>query len=104
MLREKCQRILITHGTATLLKTARALLGVPDKTIVLTGSLDPARFRGTGTVFNIGFALAAAQLLTPGVYIAMQGKIYDPRTTAKNPMSNRFIDSGSLSPSYQATS
>ena len=56
-------RILITHGTDTMVETARALLGVEGKTIVLTGSMQPARLRISDAIFNIGYAIAAAQML-----------------------------------------
>ncbi len=78
------QRILITHGTDTMVDTARALAGIPGKTIVLTGSMQPARFRNTDAVFNIGCALGAVQSLPPGVYIAMNGRVFDPAHAAKN--------------------
>ena len=68
-------RILITHGTDTMAQTANALQPVTDKTIVLVGSLSPARFKNSDAVFNIGFAVGAVQLLQPGVYIAMNGRI-----------------------------
>jgi L-asparaginase len=87
---EPCRRIMVTHGTDTMIETAKALLGIPGKTIVLTGSMQPARFKVTDAVFNIGSALAAAQCLPPGVYIAMNGKIFDPAKSRKNVKENRF--------------
>ncbi len=77
-------RIVVTHGTDTLIETARALAGIPAKTIVLTGSMQPARFRSTDAVFNIGTAIGAAQTLPPGVYIAMNGQVLDPVGLVKN--------------------
>ena len=87
---ESCQSIVITHGTDTMIQTALALVGVPDKTIVLTGSMQPARFRVTDATFNIGLAIGAVQSLPPGVYITMNGRIFDPRRTRKNAERNRF--------------
>jgi L-asparaginase len=87
---EPCQLIVVTHGTDTLVQTARRLLDIPDKTIVLTGSLQPARFRNTDAVFNIGAAIGAVQALPPGVYIVMNGRIFDPRRTRKNVEKNCF--------------
>jgi L-asparaginase len=84
------KRVLITHGTDTMIDTAKALLEIPEKTIVLTGSMQPARFRLTDAVFNVACALTASQLLPAGVYIAMNGRIFDPRHTRKNPKLNRF--------------
>lgn len=84
------QRILVIHGTDTMVETAKMLVGLPEKIIVLTGSMQPARFRESDAVFNIGYAIAAVQLLSPGVYIAMNGRIFDPHKTWKNVELNRF--------------
>jgi L-asparaginase len=81
---EPLSRVIITHGTDTMIQTGRALLGIPEKTIVLTGSMQPAAFRRTDAHFNIGFAVAAVQTLPPGVYIAMNGLLWDPRRARKN--------------------
>lgn len=83
-------RILITHGTDTMLETAAALAKVPGKTMVLTGALNPARFQGSDAMFNIGCAVAAAQVCPPGVYIAMNGRIWNPAEVRKNVQANRF--------------
>lgn len=83
-------RILLTHGTDTMVETARALQGIAGKTIVLTGAMQPARFRQTDAVFNIGAAFTAVQLLPPGVYIAMNGRLFDPQQVRKNVAANRF--------------
>lgn len=83
-------RIVITHGTDTMIETAKALTGISGKTIVLTGAMQPARFRFTDAVFNIASAMMAAQTLTEGVYIAMNGQIFDPATSRKNVEMNRF--------------
>ena len=87
---EPCSRIVITHGTDTMVQTAQALVGVPNKTIVLTGSMQPARFRVTDAVFNIGTAIGAVQSLPVGVYISMNGRIFDPNRTRKNLELNCF--------------
>ncbi|WP_456480978.1 asparaginase domain-containing protein, partial [Oceanithermus sp.] len=55
----EARRVLITHGTDTMVETARALEGIPDKTIVLVGAMQPARFLGSDAEFNIGYATAA---------------------------------------------
>jgi len=83
-------KVLVTHGTDTMCETGRALAGVGGKTIVLTGALTPARFRETDAVFNIGFALACVQTLPPGIYIAMNGRVFDPERTRKNRRRNIF--------------
>ncbi|MEM8681213.1 MAG: asparaginase domain-containing protein [Planctomycetota bacterium] len=69
------RHILITHGTDTMAQTARALLQIPGKVMVLTGSMTPARFRATDAIFNIGCAVGALQASAPGVYIAMSGRV-----------------------------
>lgn len=82
--------ILITHGTDTIVETARTLLDIGEKTIVLVGSLSPARFKNSDALFNIGFAFAAAQLMPHGVYVTMHGCIFDPRRVRKNQDTNQF--------------
>ena len=82
--------VLITHGTDTMVETARVLASIADKTIVLTGALNPARFRGSDAEFNIGTAVGAVQSLPPGVYIAMNGRVWDPAKVRKNVAANRF--------------
>ncbi|MFC4819155.1 asparaginase domain-containing protein [Dokdonella ginsengisoli] len=84
------RHILITHGTDTMVETARALAGLAGKVIVLTGALNPALFKGSDAVFNIGCAVGAVQTLPDGVYIAMNGRIWDPARVRKNVEANRF--------------
>lgn len=91
--REPCERIVITHGTDSMIKTAMCLLEIENKTIVITGAMQPARMRYSDSVFNIGVATTAVQLLKPGVYVAMNGKILDPRSTTKNVEMSRFESS-----------
>ena len=76
--------IVITHGTDTMIETARMLGDVPGKVIVLTGAMQPANFITSDAEFNIGFAVAAVQSLPPGTYIAMNGRIFDPLQVRKN--------------------
>jgi len=82
--------VLITHGTDTMVETAAKLQDIKGKTIVLTGALNPARFRDSDAVFNIGCAVGAIQSLPPGVYIVMNGKVWDPRKVRKNRSQNCF--------------
>lgn len=84
------EQIVITHGTDTMIDTGRALWDIPGKTIVLTGAMQPARFSNSDAIFNIACALTAAQTLPAGVYIAMNGRIFDPRKCRKNVELNRF--------------
>ena len=81
---DDCQRIIITHGTDTMPQTARALQSVTDKTIVLLGAMQPARFRDSDALFNSGFAVAAAKLLPAGVYVAMNGQVFNADQVQKN--------------------
>ena len=85
---ERC--VLVTHGTDSMVETAKVLRTIADKTIVLTGALNPARFEGSDAEFNIGCAVGAVQSLPPGVYIAMNGRIWDPLKVRKNVAANRF--------------
>src|SRR5690554_6599127 len=88
------RHVLIARGTDSMVETAGAFGGLEGKTIVLTGALNPARFRGSDAEFNIGTAVGAVQSLPPGVYIAMNGRIWDPRGVRKNVDANRFEAAG----------
>ena len=83
---EECaeERIIIIHGTDTMVETANSLEDIKDKTIVLTGAMQPARFKKTDAIFNSGFALAAAQILEYGVYITMNGMVFHSDNVKKN--------------------
>jgi L-asparaginase len=83
---------VVTHGTDTMARTAQVLTDIPDKVIVLTGASQPARFYSSNAIFNIGCAVAAVQILPPGVYIAMNGRVFDGDKVRKNPESRRFED------------
>ena len=82
--------MLVTHGTDSMVATGKVLQSIPGKTIVLTGALSPARFRGSDAEFNIGCAIGAVQSLPEGVYIAMNGHIWSPDKVRKNVAANRF--------------
>ena len=85
------QRIVITHGTDTMTDTARALAGRTNKTIVLVGALAPARFADSDATFNLGMAFATAQVAGPGVWIAMNGTIFDGTKVRKDRAINSFV-------------
>jgi L-asparaginase len=87
---QSARHVLITHGTDSMVETAKVLATIKDKIIVLTGALNPARFRGSDAEFNIGCAVGAVQSLPPGVYIAMNGRIWEPSKVRKNVAANRF--------------
>jgi len=85
------RRVVVTHGTDTMTETAKALTGMGQRTIALTGSLSPARFAQTDAVFNVGMAVAAVQALPPGVYIVMNGQIFPGDRVRKDRERNRFV-------------
>jgi L-asparaginase len=72
------ERIVITHGTDTMVETARVLAGsnLPGKTVVLTGAMVPYAFGSSDGLFNLGSALSFVQVLPAGVYVAMNGKYF----------------------------
>lgn len=82
--RESNRLILITHGTDTMVETGKALGDIPGKCIILTGAMEPARFKSSDAVFNVGVALGGLSALPDGVYIAMNGRIFDPQNCRKN--------------------
>lgn len=90
LIASSCQKseeshIVITHGTDTMVDTARHLAdSVSDKTIVLTGAMIPYVFDKSDSLFNLGTALAAAQCLPHGVYITMNGRIFNAHEVVKN--------------------
>lgn len=88
--KDNCDRIVITHGTDTMVETAKSLIGIPDKTIVFTGAMEPARSRYTDATFNVGCAIGAVQILQSGVYIVMNGCVYEADKVAKNYDAKRF--------------
>ena len=96
LLREKIsdhesKNILITHGTDTMVETAKVLAEtVTDKTVVFLGAMQPARMRVSDAPFNLGFAFAAVQLLEPGIYIAMSGKVFPYDQVVKNREAGQF--------------
>ena len=70
-------KIVVTHGTDTMVETARVLAPAgEEKTIVLTGAMVPYAFGSSDGLFNLGSALSFAQVLPPGVYIAMNGRCF----------------------------
>jgi len=84
-------RIVITHGTDTMVETAAMLTEqVPNKTIVLTGAMIPIKFGSSDGLFNLGSALAFAQTLPAGVYIAMNGRYFTSGKVRKNKQTGLF--------------
>ncbi|MDE3154335.1 MAG: asparaginase [Acidobacteriota bacterium] len=89
-------RIVITHGTDTMVTTAGVLAaaGLP-KTIVLTGAMIPYAFGSSDGLFNLGSALSFVQALPPGVYVAMNGRWFDWDKVRKNRNTGIFEESSS---------
>lgn len=78
-------RIVVTHGTDTMVETARAIAaGVSGKTVVLTGAMVPYAFGSSDGLFNLGSALSFVQTLPPGVYVAMNGRAFPWDQVRKN--------------------
>jgi L-asparaginase len=82
--------ILITHGTDTMTVTAAALADIENKVIVLTGAMQPARFRDSDAPFNVGLAIGALNSCQPGVYIAMSGRVFAADGVRKNRLAGKF--------------
>jgi L-asparaginase len=88
-------RIVITHGTDTMVETAGVLArGISDKTVVLTGAMIPYKFGSSDGLFNLGSALAFAQTLPPGVYVAMNGRYFAWNRVRKNRKTGMFEEQG----------
>jgi L-asparaginase len=84
-------RIVVTHGTDTMADTARALQAAGlSKTVVLTGAMIPYAFGSSDGLFNLGSALSFAQVLPPGVYVAMNGRVFPGDKVRKNRESGVF--------------
>ena len=90
--------ILVTHGTYTMAETGcylKKAFPEIEKTVVLTGSMLPLKgFAPSDAPFNLGFAIAASFLAKPGIYLAMNGKLFDPEDAVKNLELGRFEDKG----------
>ena len=84
-------QIVITHGTDTMAETAKVLANkVTHKTIILTGAMIPIKFGSSDGLFNLGSALAFAQTLPPGVYVAMNGRYFTADNVRKNKQTGVF--------------
>ncbi len=88
------RKIIITHGTYTMADTARFLLANlvrKDQTIVFTGSMVPLKgFDPTDAAFNLGYAISSVELLSPGIYLCMNGRSFRPDEVAKNIGEGKF--------------
>jgi len=85
------KQIIVTHGTDTMSETAQVLAArVQGKTIVLTGAMIPIKFGSSDGLFNLGSALAFAQALPPGIYVAMNGRYFHWDNVRKNRQTGVF--------------
>lgn len=89
------QQILITHGTDTMVETAHAVANsrLINKTVVLLGAMVPYQIQQSDALFNLGCAITAVQLLPAGVYITMNGQVFDYREVEKNRAQGIFVKS-----------
>ncbi len=78
------RHIILTHGTDTMVTTAKHLQTIKGKVVVLTGSMSPARFKSSDASFNIACAVGAVQTLGEGIYIVMNGRVFHPDNVVKN--------------------
>jgi L-asparaginase len=84
------RRIVIVHGTSRMVETANRVKNILDKTIIFTGAMVPSSIDATESAFNLGFALASARILGPGVWIAMSGEVFQLGEVTKNMAAGRF--------------
>jgi L-asparaginase len=87
-----CHKIIITHGTDTLLETAAFLQKIPGKVILLTGAMRPERFANSDASINLGVAIGAVQVLSEGVYIAMHGLVLLWQKVKRDKESGQFME------------
>ncbi len=95
-IREACEntninKILITHGTDTMIETALKLNVIEKKAIIITGAMRPERFSNSDAAFNIGVAVGALNVLEEGVYVAMNGNIYPCEKVKRDEQTGQFI-------------
>ena len=84
-LKEKTSKIIITHGTDTMVETAKFIAKhVKDKVVILTGAMIPIKFGSSDGLFNLGSALSFAQVLESGIYITMNGQYFRSDNVRKN--------------------
>jgi|TARA_B110000503_G_scaffold94556_1_gene142463 L-asparaginase len=84
--------VIITHGTDTMVDTGQVLKQALGKTIVIMGAMQPAIMKLSDADFNLGVAVAAVQTLPQGVYLCMNGRIYDVDKVVKNRAQGQFQD------------
>lgn len=87
----KEEQIIITHGTDTMIQTAKYLSAVKNKTIILTGAFLPEKFKDSDAGFNLGTAVGAMEHLEKGVYVAMNGRVFRNNEVKREARTGRFI-------------
>ena len=85
-------KIIITHGTDTMLETAKKVSEVQNKAIVITGATKPERFKESDAEFNLGCAVGAISELKPGVFIIMNGRVYSWEKCTRNEKTGVFVE------------
>jgi L-asparaginase len=86
------RKIIVTHGTDTMIETAEKLSDLEGKTIILTGAMRPEKFSDSDASFNIGVAVGALNVIESGVYIAMNGRVYPWDKCKRNLKTGQFIE------------
>ena len=87
----KNNKIIITHGTDTMMETAKKLSSIKDKVIVITGAMRPERFTNSDAPINIGVAIGSVNVLETGVYIAMHGQVLPWHRITRNMETGQFV-------------
>jgi L-asparaginase len=87
------KHVIITHGTDTMVESAHIIATqlAPNKTVVLLGAMVPYQFKRSDALFNLGCAVTAVQILPAGVYITMNGQVFDYREVQKNRALGKFV-------------
>ena len=96
-IRETCEsvdadKIVITHGTDTMLETAQKLDGIKSKVIIFTGATRPEKFVDSDASFNVGTAIGAIDALSGGVYVAMNGRVYPWSKVKRDQKTGQFVE------------
>ncbi len=97
LIKQTCEKlesdkIIITHGTDTMIETGKFLKDINDKVIILVGAFKPEKFYDSDAAFNIGVAIGAINVLKNGVFIAMSGRIYPIDKCKRNLEDGKFIE------------
>jgi L-asparaginase len=87
----QCDKIIITHGTDTMVESAKKLSSIKNKTIVFTGAMIPFAFKNSDALFNFGSAFSVLDILEDGVYICMNGKCFKWDEVKKDKKRGKFV-------------